>query len=252
MEHSPEIQALIAKYPTLGKAIETGIESDDGREAEVLKFILSHPKCSEFKEAPLTLLAAIDEFSYKHDFLISIGPHKADIVSKLVEKENIKTVVELGGYLGYSAILFAHAMKSRVQSSEEVKDLKVWSLEMNPEFADVARQLIQLAGLSDIITVVTGPAEESLHKLVEKANLKNVDMIFLDHVEELYTQDFKVCQELGLLRKGTVVLADNVVRPGAPEYREFVRGMEGIRSEGVKGLIQLGDLADEFEISYVL
>jgi catechol O-methyltransferase len=44
-----------------------------------------------------------------------------------------------------------------------------------------------------------------------------------------------VCEELGLLKKGDVIVADNVVRPGAPEYRELVRG----------------HLEDELEISYV-
>ncbi|KAF8851228.1 S-adenosyl-L-methionine-dependent methyltransferase [Acephala macrosclerotiorum] len=253
MEHSPEVQALIAKYPSLRKAIETGIEFDDGREGKVLNFIRSHPNRAEFRASPLTLLAAIDEFSYKHDFLISIGPHKADIVSKLVENDKPNTVVELGGYLGYSAILLAHVMKSNLQESKgEIQDLKVWSLEMNPEFADIARQLIELSGLSDIIAVVNGPAEDSLRKLVKDGDLKSVDMIFLDHVEELYVQDFRICQELGLLKSGTVILADNVVRPGAPEYRELVRGLDGIRSEGVRGLIQPGDLEDELEVSHVL
>jgi len=37
-----------------------------------------------------------------------------------------------------------------------------------------------------------------------------------------------------------------VVRPGAPKYREFVRGKEGLRSEGVRGLIQPGD----FEVCF--
>lgn len=31
-------------------------------------------------------------------------------------------------------------------------------------------------------------------------------------------------QEQGLLRKGTVLLADNVIVPGAPDFLEYVRG----------------------------
>ncbi|KAE8447881.1 hypothetical protein EG329_010110 [Mollisiaceae sp. DMI_Dod_QoI] len=253
MEHSPEIQAIITKYPSLRKAIETGVEFDDGREVELLNFILTHPNRAQFRSSPPTLLAAIDEFSYKRDFLISIGPHKAGILSELIEKEKPRTIVELGGYLGYSAILFAHVMKSKVQRTrEEPSNLKVWSLEMNSQFAKIATELIDLAGLGDIATVVTGSAEVSLRKLVQGGDLKDVDMIFLDHVEELYVQDFKICQELGLLRKSTTVVADNVVRPGAPEYRELVRGIEGMQSDGVRGLIMPGDLEDELEISHVI
>jgi catechol O-methyltransferase len=185
------------------------------------------------------MLQAIDEFSSTHDFLISIGAHKANILSSLISKEEPKTVVELGGYLGYSAILFADVMR---RSNPSAQGLKVWSLEMNAEFASIAEKLIDIAGLSDIVTVVVGSAEESLRKLKNEERLVKADMVFLDHAEELYVADFKVCEELGLLREGTLVVADNVVRPGAPDYRALVRGHPGLKSKGVRGLIQPGDL----------
>ena len=102
-------------------------------------------------------------------------------------------VVELGGYLGYSAILFADAMRSN--ASSETK-LQVWSLEMSPEFAVIAEKLIKIAGLSDLVTAVVGPAEESLRKLKEEGEITSVDMLFLDHAEELCVSDFKVCISL--------------------------------------------------------
>jgi catechol O-methyltransferase len=68
---------------------------------------------------------------------------------------------------------------------------------------------------------------------------------------KLLTCQFQVCEELGLLNKGAVIVADNVVRPGAPDYRELVRSHPGLKSEGVSGLIQPGDLEDELEISHV-
>ena len=80
---------------------------------------------------------------------------------------------------------------------------------------------------------------------MEKEGLKKIDLLFLDHSEELYAQDFKVVEGLGLLKKGAMVVADNVVRPGAPEYRALVRNMDGWKSIGVKGLIWPG----EFEVS---
>jgi catechol O-methyltransferase len=125
--------------------------------------------------------------------LISIGGHKAKILSDLIPKEKPSVVVELGGYLGYSAILFADAMRSN--ASSETK-LQVWSLEMSPEFAGIAEKLIKIAGLSDLVTVVVGPAEKSLRKLKEEGEITSVDMLFLDHAEELYVSDFKVCISL--------------------------------------------------------
>jgi catechol O-methyltransferase len=205
----------------------------------VLSFILSHPDIEQIKGNPSKVLDAIDEYSTKRDFLISIGAHKSGVLSDLISKEKPKIIVELGGYLGYSAILFADAMRREQQSSE---GLHVWSLEMNSEFASIAREVIELAGLSDIVTVVVGTAAESLKKLKDGKNLTELDLLFIDHEEELYVTDFKVCEELSLLKKGTVIVADNVVRPGAPEYRELVRSIPNLKSEGVRGLIQPGDL----------
>jgi len=208
----------------------------------LLSYILSRLDLEQLRGSPAEVLAAIDEFSNTRDFMISIGGHKAGILSDLIAKEKPKTVVELGGYLGYSAILFADAMRRAHGSTE---GLKIWSLEMSVEFAAIARQLIELAGLADIVTVVVGAAEQTLRSLHSEGKVKSVDLLFLDHAEELYSSDFQICVELGLLGKGAVIVADNVVRPGAPDYRELVRGNPGLVSEGVKGLIQPGD----FEVS---
>lgn len=136
------------------------------------------------------MLKAIDEFSATQDFLISIGGHKAQILSALIAKEKPTVIVELGGYLGYSAILFADAIHNAATKSQN--KIRVWSLEMSPEFAEIARQLIEIAGLSDFVTVLVGPTEESLRRLKEEGKLNGVDMLFLDHAEELYVSDFKV------------------------------------------------------------
>lgn len=213
---------------------------------------------------PSKILATMDDFSSKHEFLISIGGHKANILSNFIAKQKPQTIVELGGYLGYSAILFAESMRREHNSNH---GLQVWSLEMNTGFASIARDMIELAGLSDIVTIVVGTAESSLQMLKDEGKVKQIDILFLDHAEELYVADFKVCKELSLLKKGSVIIADNVVRPGAPEYRALMRGDPNLKSEGVMGFIQPGDLEvgslakswylltfakDELEITYVV
>ncbi len=169
-------------------------------------------------------------------------------MSDLVAKEKAPIVVELEGYLGYSTILFANAMRRENASSQE--ELRVWSLEMSAEFAAIARKLIEIAGLSEIVTVVVGPAEESLRKLKGEGKVIGFDMLFLDHAEELYISDFNVCEALGLLKKGAVAVADNVMRPGAPEYREVIRTHPRLRSDGVRRLIQPGDFEVFFSNSH--
>lgn len=185
------------------------------------------------------LLALMDEFSYNTAFLISIGYDKAKIVRDLIREKKPKTFVELGGYLGYSALLVADAMK------EYAPDAKVWSVELDSGCADKAEEFVRLAGLEKNIEFVRATGVDAVEKMQSKGLFKGVDMLFLDHVEDLYMQDFKFYLEKGVVGTGATVFADNVVRPGAPEYRKYVRGLKGVESKGVKGMITPG----MFEVS---
>lgn len=63
-------------------------------------------------------------------------------------------------------------------------------------------------------------SDNFLHTLAEKKI--QIDFLFIDHVKDLYLRDLKLALALGLLKPGTIVVADNVLTPGAPEYRAFV------------------------------
>ena len=186
----------------------------------------------------------MDTFSTKQDFLISIGSDKAQFMRELLDKERPNVIVELGGYLAYSAILFGDYLKKN--SAKDARGAHVWSIEFEPSFADLMRELIAFAGLTDFVTVVVGAAADVLPKLKDDGRVKDIDLLFVDHIEVLYEQDLKVCQNLGFLKTGAVVVADNVVRPGAPAYREYVRSHPQLKSWGVKRLIMPG----EFEVTH--
>ena len=236
-------KGLTAKYPSLLKFVDDSyIESHDGREVTLLKYIYNHPDLDKLRNSPADVCRVMDEFAAKEDFLINIGSDKGEKVREIIEKQKPIVLVELGGYVGYSAIFFADAMRR----AGKADGLRLWSLEFDPLIASIAMNLIELAGLSDIVKVVVGSAADSLKRLKAEGKLTAADVVFLDHVEELYVQDFKVCEELGLLKSGSLVIADNVVRPGAPEYREYVRSNEKFESWGVEGLIMPG----EFEVSF--
>ncbi|PYI06509.1 S-adenosyl-L-methionine-dependent methyltransferase [Aspergillus sclerotiicarbonarius CBS 121057] len=241
---------IYEKYPSLRKFEDDDYqESHDGREVTLLKHIYSHPSLPQIRDTPSALLDLMDEFAAKQDFLISIGPDKAEKLVKLFTEENPKVVVELGGYLGYSAILFADAMRQAAKGAST--ELRVWSLEADPLIASIAMNLIDLVGLSDIVKVVVGPAADSLKRLSAEGKLPRVDVLFLDHVEDLYRSDLEVSEQLGFLHSGALVLADNVVRPGAPAYREYVRESPKYESWGLKSLIIPGEAEDEIEVSKV-
>lgn len=83
--------------------------------------------------------------------------------------------------------------------------------------------LANLAGLGSVVTVAVGPSDESLRRLHATGDLKRIDLMFLDHYKPAYTTDLKLCEELDLVGPGSVLAADNVIKPGNPPYLEYVR-----------------------------
>ncbi|KAL4757718.1 uncharacterized protein BDW70DRAFT_171087 [Aspergillus foveolatus] len=193
---------------------------NDGREIELLHFVYSHPKLDSIRGSPDRVLDAIDEYARTRKYLMNVGEDKGRIVCDLIAEVKPKTMVELGGYIGYSSILFGAAVRAAGGS-------RYYSLEMNPEFAAVIMALVDLAGLSDVVKVIIGPSDVSIARLYESGALTHIDLLFLDHYKPAYTTDLKLCEELKLVTPGSILAADNVIKPGNPPYLEYVRRSVG-------------------------
>ena len=170
----------------------------------------------EIRGSPKRVLESIDEFARTQKYLMNVGEDKGNIVTDLIAEVKPKTMVELGGYVGYSCILFGDAVR-------EAGGKRYFSLERNPEFAAVIASLVDLAGLSDVVKVVVGSSEASIKRLHASNSLTHIDMMFLDHYKPAYTTDLKLCEELKLVTPGSVLAADNVITPGNPPYLEYVK-----------------------------
>lgn len=127
-------------------------------------------------------------------------------------------MVELGGYVGYSTILFASHLRA-VSTAPP----RYFCLELNPVFGAMIMALVDLAGLTEVVTVAIGPSDVSLKRLHAEGVLAKIDMLFLDHYKPAYVCDLKLCESLGLVAAGSVLVADNVIKPGNPPYLEYVR-----------------------------
>ncbi|MCJ1445521.1 MAG: hypothetical protein MMC23_006026 [Stictis urceolatum] len=189
---------------------------DDGREIELLHFVYNHASISELRNSPSKVLAAIDGYARTKKYLMNVGEDKGKIVTDLIAEVKPKIMVELGGYVGYSALLFGDAVR-------KAGGKRYFSLERNPEFAAVIMSLVDLAGLSDIVKVVVGPSADSIERLHSNRSLESIDLMFLDHYKPAYTTDLKLCEHLRLIAPGSVLAADNVIKPGNPPYLEYVR-----------------------------
>ncbi|OCK74710.1 catechol O-methyltransferase [Lepidopterella palustris CBS 459.81] len=189
---------------------------DDGREFELLHFIYGKPDIDSIRGCPLRVLAAVDEFARTRKYLMNVGEDKGRIVTGLIQEVKPRVMVELGGYVGYSCILFGDAVR-------KAGGTRYFSLERNPSFAAVAASLVDLAGLADIVKVVVGSSDVSISRLHAAGDLARIDLLFLDHYKPAYTTDLKLCEELRLITSGSVLAADNVIKPGNPPYLEYVR-----------------------------
>ncbi|RDL37139.1 S-adenosyl-L-methionine-dependent methyltransferase [Venustampulla echinocandica] len=192
----------------------------DGREVALLEYMYNHPSLPELRGNPTKILAAIDTFAQTVTGLINIGESKGHLVTSVIAQHKPTTILELGGYIGYSAIMFSSAMKA-------AGGKHYYSVEKNPLFAAVATALVDLAGLRDTVRVIVGTGAEGIQRLVDEQLLQDggspLGMMFFDHHKPSYTADLKLCERLGLVGAGTVLVADNMILPGNPPYAEWVR-----------------------------
>ncbi|CAG8388855.1 unnamed protein product [Penicillium salamii] len=188
---------------------------EPGRELKLLHFIYGQPNLDEIRGHPQRVLDLIHEFEKEYHFM-NVGEAKGKIVTDLIDELKPKTMIELGCYVGYSAILFGDAVRRNGGD-------RYLSLELNPEFAAIANMLVELAGLRDFVRIIVGRSDVSLHQLITSGTVNKVELLFLDHYKPAYTTDLKLCEHFGVIGPGTVLAADNVLYPGNPPYLDYVR-----------------------------
>ena len=207
-----------------------------------------HPEIEELRGSPSRVLQAVDEYARTKKYLMNVGNDKGSIVAKLIAQVKPHTMVELGGYVGYSALLFGDAVR-------KAGGRRYFSLERNPEFAAVIMSLVDLAGLSDTVKVIVGASGDSIKRLHANGTLQHIDLMFLDHYKPAYTSDLKLCEHLRLVTPGSVLAADNVIKPGNPPYLEYVRSSvaqkrERYTKDNANGVVDSSGFAERTKNQY--
>ncbi|KAJ5839702.1 uncharacterized protein N7525_004890 [Penicillium rubens] len=200
--------------------------NDTSKELKLLHYIYGQPNLDDIRGHPQKVIDLIHEFEKDYHFM-NVGAEKGKVVTKLIDELKPKTMIELGCYVGYSAILFGEAVR---RNGGE----RYLSLELNPEFAAIANMLIELAGLRDFVSIIVSRSDLSLHKLLTSGEVKKVELLFIDHYKPAYTTDLKLCEHLGAIVPGSVLAADNVIYPGNPPYLEYVRSTVEQKREAAK------------------
>jgi caffeoyl-CoA O-methyltransferase len=133
---------------------------------------------------------------------INVSPNQGRLLRLLVEMVGARRILEIGTLGGYSAIHLARGLP---------EDGELISLELDEHHADVARNNVERAGLSDIVEVRVGDAHKLLTNLIENGE-DPFDFVFIDADKEGYPDYLEA--SLRLVRPGTLIIGDNTIRGG--------------------------------------
>ncbi|OJD29665.1 catechol o-methyltransferase [Diplodia corticola] len=227
---------------------------EGAEELALLKYVYARPDLAQLRGDPDAVCNAIDDFAATIPRgLMTIGADKRAFITRLLAGNDSDagpaptTFLEFGSYVGYSAICLASAMAKRAAGTG--RRVRYLSFEKNPIIAAVAASLCDLAGLRDVVSISVGSAGESLGRLVKEGVVGKgeVDFVLLDHWKDFYIDDLQICEKESLLRPGSVVLADNIVFPGAPEYLAYAqRGRAEKSPEGYAYVTETADFVLPF------
>ena len=172
---------------------------------------------------PEDVIRVIDEFCMNRSVMINVGDEKGEILDRAVRRASPQLLLELGTYCGYSALRMARVMPAGA---------RVCSIEFSPANAAIARRIWDHAGIGDQLTVVVGTLGDG-GSTIERLRTEHgfgegtVDFVFVDHDKAAYLPDLERILGERWLHPGSIVVADNVRFPGAPEYRAYLEAQQG-------------------------
>ena len=134
---------------------------------------------------------------------INVAPNQGKLLLLLAQIQGAKKILEIGTLGGYSTIWLARALPPGG---------RLITLEYEPKHAEVARTNLANAGVSDQVEVRVGRAVDTLAHIANEGQAP-FDFIFIDADKNNYPDYFE--WSIKLSRRGTVIVADNVVRNGA-------------------------------------
>lgn len=129
-----------------------------------------------------------------------VAANQGQLLALFVRMVGAKSILEIGTLGAYSTIWMARELPAKG---------RLVTLEADPRHVQVARENIQLAGLTDRVTLHEGPALDSLAKLESDAPF---DLIFID--ADKPNNPYYLQWALKYARPGTLIIGDNVVRDG--------------------------------------
>jgi len=202
---------------------------------QTLDYVFSNAE----KNNPKSILQTIDNFVLESgQFLMNVGPEKGEILRDHLLKSKPNNVIELGTFIGYSAVLISSTIGEKS---------KLTSIDSDSHSIEIAKELINFAGLDDKVNLMHGSAEE----IIPELNF-NADFVFIDHAKKKYLSDLKLLETEEIILKNCTVFADNVgiFKDEMVEYFDHVRNSGKYQSQNFSSKLEYrNNIYDAVEIS---
>ncbi len=146
------------------------------------------------------VLRELREHCYEHfsDSSMLSGFFQGRVLSMFSKMIRPKAVLEIGTYLGYSALCFAEGL---------AESGKVITLDINEATNKVARSFVERSVYKDSIEFILGNAADVIPQLSE-----TFDLVFIDADKPNYSNYFDLV--IDRVRPGGFIIADNVLWSG--------------------------------------
>jgi predicted O-methyltransferase YrrM len=133
--------------------------------------------------------------------VMATTPDEAALLRMLARLVDARRALELGTFTGYGAISIARGLADGG---------RLTCLEVDEEYAAIARRNLEDAGVADRVEIVVGPALETLRAMPAEPTF---DYVFLDADKPAYPDYYE--EIVPRLVPGGLLLIDNVLLRGA-------------------------------------
>jgi catechol O-methyltransferase len=201
------------------RKLERDWQVGDGREEALGEYVVANARKGDADD----VIRVIDDFSVNRSLMINVGDEKGEILDRAVRRASPQRILELGTYCGYSALRMSRIMPAGA---------RIYSIEFLSANAAIARRILDHAGVGDEVTIIVGTLGDggaTIDRLRTEHGFGDgvVDLVFVDHDKAAYLPDLERIVTQGWLHPGSIVVADNIRFPGAPDYRAHLKEQEG-------------------------
>jgi len=134
---------------------------------------------------------------------MQIAPEQGQFMALLVTVMQVRRVLEVGTFTGYSSLAVARALPD---------DGELVACDISEEYTAVARRYWREAGVDGNIDLRIGPAVDTLDQLIADGQSGSFDFAFIDADKSNYENYFE--RALDLIRTGGLIAIDNVLWGG--------------------------------------